>query len=245
MKSSHGATGTSPRGEGDGVTVYFGYPHAAEDDAVRAVRCGYELTQAILAAQDAVNADHGVMLAVRVGVDTGRTVIGGHSADARGSTLAFGEAPNIAARIESASKPNCCTISARTRAFVENDFVLEPLGPHALKGIAEPIELYCVTGVVESQARFAARARGGLSELVGRENERQQLRAACDAAPAGNRAAVLLTGEPGSANRAWYTRPGRMRRASSACRRCGPNAPPMCAARRSIRSWGARTPLAA
>lgn len=44
---------------GDGVVVLFGYPHATEDDAIRAVRCGHELAQAIVAAQDAVNADHG------------------------------------------------------------------------------------------------------------------------------------------------------------------------------------------
>ena len=75
--------------------------------------------------------------------------------------------------------------------------MLEPLGPHELKGVEEPVELYRVTGVVESQARFAARARGGLSELVGRDEERHRLRAACDAAPAGQRTVLLLTGEPG------------------------------------------------
>ena len=182
---------------GDGVTVLFGYPRAEEDDAVRAVRCGHELTQAIRDAQDTVNADHGVMLAVRVGIDTGRTVVGGQAADARGGTLTYGDAPNIAARIQSAGEPNCCTISARTCILVENDFALEPLGPHELKGVTEPLELYRVTDVVDSRPRFAARARGGLSELVGREGQRQRLRAACDAAPAGNRAAVLLTGEPG------------------------------------------------
>lgn len=182
---------------GDGVVVLFGYPHATEDDAIRAVRCGHELAQAIVAAQDAVNADHGVMLAVRVGVDTGRTVVGGQSPDARGGTLTYGDAPNIAARIQSAGAPNCCTISARTRALVENDFVLEPLGPHDLKGVEEPVVLYRVTGLGESQARFAARARGGLSELVGRDEERHRLRAACDAAPTGQRTVLLLTGEPG------------------------------------------------
>ena len=182
---------------GDGVTVLFGYPRAAEDDALRAVRCGYEITEAILFEREAVRADHGVTLAVRVGVDTGRTVVGGQSADAHGGTLVYGDAPNIAARIQAASEPNSCTISARTYPLVESDFTLEPLGPHELKGVATPIELYRVTGVVESQPRFSSRARGGLSELVGREDERRRLRAACDEARGGNRAVVLLSGEPG------------------------------------------------
>jgi class 3 adenylate cyclase len=32
---------------GDGVLVYFGYPHAHEDDAEQAVRAGLELTRAV------------------------------------------------------------------------------------------------------------------------------------------------------------------------------------------------------
>jgi hypothetical protein len=36
---------------GDGVLVYFGYPHAHEDDAERAVRAGLELTAATPAAE--------------------------------------------------------------------------------------------------------------------------------------------------------------------------------------------------
>ena len=32
---------------GDGVLVYFGYPHAHEDDAERAVRAGLDLIKAV------------------------------------------------------------------------------------------------------------------------------------------------------------------------------------------------------
>jgi hypothetical protein len=32
---------------GDGLVVYFGWPHAYEDDAVRAIRAGLEVTQAV------------------------------------------------------------------------------------------------------------------------------------------------------------------------------------------------------
>ena len=32
---------------GDGVLIYFGYPHAHEDDAERAVRAGLELVAAV------------------------------------------------------------------------------------------------------------------------------------------------------------------------------------------------------
>src|SRR5215470_5896495 len=55
---------------GDGVLIYFGYPHAHEDDAERAVRAGLALIEAVgkLRAQEP--------LRVRIGVATGLVVVG-------------------------------------------------------------------------------------------------------------------------------------------------------------------------
>ena len=182
---------------GDGVTVLYGYPVAAEDDAVRAVRCACELVQAIVAARPAIRAEHGVALSVRVGVHTGTAVVGGQSADVRGSTMAWGDTPNIAARVEAACEPDCCVITASTRELVESNFELEPLGEHTLKGVSKPVALYRVAGPLEAPARFESRARRGLSPLVGRTQERRLLREACRAAREGSRSVLLLSGEPG------------------------------------------------
>jgi class 3 adenylate cyclase len=55
---------------GDGVLVYFGYPHAHEDDAERAIRAGLALIEAVgnLRAQEP--------LQLRIGVATGLVVVG-------------------------------------------------------------------------------------------------------------------------------------------------------------------------
>ena len=50
---------------GDGVLVYFGYPHAHEDDAERAVRAGLELIQAVSSLRSTAP------LQTRVGIATG------------------------------------------------------------------------------------------------------------------------------------------------------------------------------
>src|SRR4029077_8083641 len=55
---------------GDGVLIYFGYPHAHEDDAERAVRAGLELIAAV-GALKAVSS-----LQTRVGIATGLVVVG-------------------------------------------------------------------------------------------------------------------------------------------------------------------------
>jgi class 3 adenylate cyclase len=87
---------------GDGVLVYFGYPHAHEDDAQRAVRAGLE----ILAGLSPLNAQlsptirarfpHPVQ--VRIGVHTGLVVGGEIGCTDKREVLALGETPNIAPR---------------------------------------------------------------------------------------------------------------------------------------------------
>ena len=51
---------------GDGVLVYFGYPHAHEDDAERAVRAGLELTAAVTALKASAPLQTRVAFAPRV-----------------------------------------------------------------------------------------------------------------------------------------------------------------------------------
>ncbi len=57
---------------GDGLLVYFGYPVAHEDDAVRAVRTGL----GILAALQKLNPQLPRPLQVRIGIHTGLVVVG-------------------------------------------------------------------------------------------------------------------------------------------------------------------------
>jgi class 3 adenylate cyclase len=61
---------------GDGVLVYFGYPHAHEDDAVRAVRAGLSMIERMKDVNRRLVAEHGVALEIRVGVHTGPVVAG-------------------------------------------------------------------------------------------------------------------------------------------------------------------------
>ncbi len=59
---------------GDGVLVYFGYPHAYEDDAERAVRAGLTLVEAIGAIALPFTGE--LKLQMRVGIATGLVVVG-------------------------------------------------------------------------------------------------------------------------------------------------------------------------
>ncbi len=175
---------------GDGLLVYFGYPQAHEDDAQRAVRVGLEIVTA-------VGARRAVPLQVRVGIHTGLVVVGEMGGGARREQLALRDTPNIAARIQGLAEPDMVVISTATDRLIEGFFACRDLGPHTLKGISTPVEVYQVLGESGIQSRFEAAVSKGLTPLVGREEELGLLQRRWEQAKAGEGQAVLLSGEPG------------------------------------------------
>ena len=80
---------------GDGVLVYFGYPHAHEDDAERAVRAGLKLIAAVS------DLKTHAALQTRVGIATGLVVVGDLIGSGASQEQAIvGETPNLAARLQ-------------------------------------------------------------------------------------------------------------------------------------------------
>ena len=56
---------------GDGLLVYFGYPHAHEDDAQRAVRTGLGMLAAMGGLNTPSTTEKGIQIAIRLGIHTG------------------------------------------------------------------------------------------------------------------------------------------------------------------------------
>jgi predicted ATPase/class 3 adenylate cyclase len=176
---------------GDGVLVYFGYPTAHEEDAVRAVRSGLEIVTAVS------QLTYTPPLQVRIGIHTGPVVVGEIGAGERTERLALGETPNIAARVQSLAEPDTVVLSAATHHLVRGLFECHDLGPQALKGISIPLSVYQVREVSSTQSRFEAAVRRGLTPLVGREEELGLLQRRWEQAKTGTGQVVLLSGEPG------------------------------------------------
>ena len=83
---------------GDGLMALFGYPHAQENDAERAVRAALAIQRA-LGEMNARNAAKGApQLSARIGLESGPVVV-----EAAGEV--FGEAPNVAARVQGLAEP--------------------------------------------------------------------------------------------------------------------------------------------
>ena len=113
---------------GDGVLVYFGYPHAQGNDAERAVHSGLAIVEALPELNRQIGRQNGVPLAVRIGIATGLVVVGetiGEGA-AREQTV-VGETPNLAARLQGVASSDTILISAATHNIVGDVFACEAI----------------------------------------------------------------------------------------------------------------------
>ena len=146
---------------GDGLLVYFGYPHAHEDEAQRAVQASLELVEAMAPLNTRLEPQYGVRVAVRIGLHTGLVVIGEMGGGNRQEQLAMGDTPNIAARLQGLAAPNTVVLSAVTARLVHEAFVLEERGLHHFKGVAEPMAVFRVLGPQESPGDEEEAGPGG------------------------------------------------------------------------------------
>ena len=172
---------------GDGLMALFGHPIAQENDSERAVRAALAI-QRSLAELNRNNAGSGrPELVARIGVETGAVVV-----DPDGEI--FGDAPNVAARVQALADPGTVLITSRVQRQVAGLFIAEDCGAHALKGAPEPTTLFRIVRASGAGRRPGQRA---LTPLVGREDEMAVLLRRWDRARRGEGQFVMIVGEPG------------------------------------------------
>src|SRR6202522_127953 len=179
---------------GDGVLAYFGFPHAFEDAAERAVRAGIGIRAEI----GKIARPDGAALQARVGIATGLVVVGEiiGAGSAQERTI-VGETPNLAARLQALAAPDTILISEATQNLLGGLFELESAGAHELKGFARPIPAWRVVKEGTIESRFAAIRAGAATPLIGRAHEMGLLLDRWRLARQGEGQVVTLIGEAG------------------------------------------------
>ncbi|WP_170329324.1 adenylate/guanylate cyclase domain-containing protein [Ruegeria arenilitoris] len=177
---------------GDGIMVFFGFPHAHEDDPERAIRAGLRIIN------EMPDVRTHAKLNVRIGVATGLVVVG----DLRGEKMfedgtAMGETPNLAARLQAMAESGTMIIAPTTHQLAGEAFEYILRGAFKLKGFAKEVEAWQVTGERETVSRFMAIDDVLLKPLVGRVAEMEALNEKWALAGDRQGQVVLVSGEPG------------------------------------------------
>lgn len=198
------AVSTAVRGQGghvaqllgDGLLIYFGYPTAFEDAAVRGCRAGLAILDALVVLNESLSTRMGITVECRIGLHTGTTVIGAMGDDSHAEQLAVGEAPNIVARIQGQAAPGSIFLSNVTARIVSEDVELESVGVRTLAGINHPVELFRLLGPRSITRSRRIKGRSA-TPMVGRRGDLAVLRELWHDAQRGAGRMALIVGEVG------------------------------------------------
>lgn len=184
---------------GDGLVAFFGIRSAHEDDPERAVLAALAMHKAIEPCAEELAAKAGMLLALRVGVNTGQVIVASIG-DRRhySEDTAMGEAITLAARMERAAEPGTVLVSGNTYHLVEPQFDWEPLGTMTIRGIKRPVPIYRPLKPCAGVTRVRRLQTHELSAwLIGREAEIETLNEKVDELRAGRGGIVMVIGDKG------------------------------------------------
>ena len=172
---------------GDGLMAVFGYPQAEENDAERAVRAALAIQRALGELNARSTAPAAPELVARIGLESGPVIV-----EPTGEV--FGEAPNIAARVQAAAEPGTVLVTSTIQRQVAGLFIAEDKGAHQLRGVPGPVALYRILRPSGGRRRKGARV---LTPFVGREEDLAVLSRRWERARGGEGQFALIAGEPG------------------------------------------------
>jgi adenylate cyclase len=181
--------GTIVRTMGDGILALFGAPHAHEGHALLAC-------EAALAIRDAFPAAGGTMT-VRIGLHSGDVVSDPPAADFTRERGAHGLTIHLASRVPLIAEPGTICITEDCYRLVRTHCEVQPLGQHRLKGIADPVEVYRLTGLNPAVASEPFRGKH-LTTLLGRDHEIAMLQRTLRRIDEGENRVTGIVGLPGA-----------------------------------------------
>ena len=193
----HEYEGTVNQVMGDGIMALFGAPIAQEDHAVRAGYAALRIQDGVRRYAEQVRRESGLPVAVRIGINSGDVVVRAIGDERHMDYTAVGQTTHVAARMQQLAEPGSIVLTAETLALAEGFVAARPLGPIAIKGRAEPIQAYELTGAGAARTRLQASAARGFARFVGRAEEKASLGEALARAAAGHGQLVGLVGDAG------------------------------------------------
>ncbi len=197
MEAVHRYEGTVNQVMGDGIMALFGAPLALEDHAVRACYAALAMQSSVRSYSEQLRRLQGLEVQIRVGLNSGEVVVRAIGSDLHMDYTAVGQTTHLAARMEQLSAPGTTRLTASTLGLAEGFIKVTPLGPVPVKGLAEAIEVFELTGAGAARSRLQAAATRGLTRFVGRSSELAQMFSALERSHAGHGEIVALLGEPG------------------------------------------------
>ena len=137
--------GTVDKFMGDGILAFFGDPFAQPDHAERAIRAALAMQVKVAELQKEWGEKAGLDLKVRIGINTGRVIVGNLGSKTRIEYTVIGSAVNLAQRMESNAPLGGILVTGETWQRVAGKFNFTPKEVK-VKGYDEGIQAWVVEG---------------------------------------------------------------------------------------------------
>lgn len=187
-RAVHRYDGTVLRTLGDGLKAAFGVPHAREGHAVLACHAALAMRTAVAELPDAPP--------IRIGLHSGEVVSGKLHSGSSIEQDVTGLTVHLASRIEQEASPGEICLSRDCQTLLRAYCDTEALGPRALKGIPDPVEIFRLVGL--KPAVNSEHFRGAaLMPLRGRASELETLQRALLDTALGSPRVIGVSGPPG------------------------------------------------
>ena len=197
MDAVHRYEGTVNQVMGDGIMALFGAPLAHEDHAVRACYAALRMQDGVRRYSEDLRRAQGVEVQIRIGLNSGEVVVRSIGSDLRMDYTAVGQTTHLAARMEQLATPGTVRLTGETLRLAEGYVEVRSLGPIPVKGLADPVEIFELTGAGQARTRLQAAALRGLTRFVGRDAEVEHLRRVLGQAATGHGQVTAIVGEAG------------------------------------------------
>jgi len=169
--------------KGSYAHVNFGALNAHEDDSRRAVRTALELRNK-------------TELQLQMGITQGLMRVGAYGGETRNVFGVLGDDVNLAARLMTTAKEDEILLSSYVHKSLIDQFTFEPRPPLLMKGKAEPLPVFAVTG--ESQRRAVRLQEPNYSlPMVGRQEELTLIEEKLDLVAKGKSQIIGIVAEAG------------------------------------------------
>ncbi|MFQ5942194.1 MAG: AAA family ATPase [Anaerolineales bacterium] len=184
--------GTVARLMGDGMLAFFGAPQAHEDDPERAGLAALQMVEGV----KHYGSELGEELHLRVGINTGRAVLGQMGGESLSEYTAMGKPVVLAERLQSTAISDEILLGETTARLTWHRFELEPLEAFVAKGFDDPVAAVRLQAEL-AQPKPPKGLAGMYSPLVGRAREHDQLSGIVKDLEGGRGCIVTIVGEPG------------------------------------------------
>jgi adenylate cyclase len=168
-----GHGGTIDKFIGDAVMAFWGAPKAQQDHALLCCRAALGCRRAI--ERSGLTDDHGQPLQIRIGINSGRMLVGNIGSELRLNYTVIGDAVNVASRLEGANKiyGTQILIGEATERLAHAGIVTREVDSIAVYGREEGLSVYELVSLAEGAdseiSSWIARYQRGLANYRSRK----------------------------------------------------------------------------